>query len=130
MATATYRQIAGPDGYLANRKPFTGHSMRAEWTTMCPARGHLGDYNYDALYNDWCVAVAYERPMYVVWSYRTPIAWCVEGKPAFIVDQQFSATTSKQQGYVRAWINRGFPVQIIPGGGFAFYRAERERLGI
>ena len=37
---------------------------------------------------------------YVVLSYRTPIAWhSVEGW--YVVEQKFSATTSKHQNYVR-----------------------------
>ena len=128
MATSNYRQIAGPDGHLAERRPFTGNSMHAEWTTMCPARGHLGDWHRDALYADWCEAVAHGKRMYVVWSYRTPIAWAIEGQAAYIVDQRFSVTTSKQQTYVRAWVNYGMPDNAGPG--YAAYRAERERLGL
>ena len=35
---------------------------------------------------------------YVVWSYSTPIAWWVETRGWYIVEQKFSATTTKHQG--------------------------------
>ena len=32
MSKATYSKIGGPDGHLANRRPFEGNSMSAYWS--------------------------------------------------------------------------------------------------
>ena len=130
MSTATYRDMTGPNGLLANRHAFTGNSLRAEWTTMRPAAGRLDPEEHDRLHNDWKWAVDLGLSMYVVYSYATPIAWAIEGKPAYCTPQRFSRTTSKGQGYVRAWINYEHCDTVSHGQGFAAYRAERERLGI
>ena len=73
------------------------------------------------------------REMYVVYSYDTPIAWGLVDGPAYCTPQRFSVTTSKGQGYVRAWINARYPqaeAADLTGPGYAAYRAERERLGV
>ena len=105
MTTSNYRQISGPNGHLAHREAFSGSSMRAEWSFMKPLYGRLSESEYQTMRLDWKDAQDFQMPLYVVYSYDTPIAWTMEGKPAHIVDQRFSVTTSKQQGYVRAWIN-------------------------
>ena len=130
MATATYRQMTGPDGLLANREPFRGHSMRAEWTSMRPRAGYLDSAEFQRLCDDWTEAVASRRLMYVVYSYATPIAWAIAGEDAYCTPQRFSVTTSKGQGYVRAWINHGREPKPAQGWGYEMFKAERERLGI
>ena len=108
MTTSNYRQITGPAGHLAMREAFSGSSMRAEWSLNRPLWGRLSEPEYQTMRLDWKDALDFPVPLYVVYSYDTPIAWTVQGKPAHIVDQRFSVTTSKQQGYVRAWINHYF----------------------
>lgn len=107
--TVSYRQMTGPNGLIANRAEFTGNSMRAEWTTFCPSAGRLDNAEYDVLHNAWKWAFDLGLPMYVVYSYSTPIAWAIKGRDAYCVEQKFSVTTSKGQGYVRAWINSSVP---------------------
>jgi hypothetical protein len=107
--TVSYREMTGPNGLIANRAEFTGNSMRAEWTTMLPRAAWLNDVEYTALRLDWNTAVDRGEKMYVVYSYDTPIAWSIGHEPAYVVDQRFSVTTSKGQGYVRAWINHRCP---------------------
>lgn len=74
---ANYRQISGPDGHLANLTPFKGNSMYAE-------HADNGDY--------------------VVYSYWTEIGRVTTSGEVIIPDTRYSVTTSKQQGYVRAWL--------------------------
>lgn len=105
MSNATYRDMTGPNGLLANRQEFVGNSIRAEWTTMCPVPGRLDREEYRRLYQKWLWACDTGRKMYVVYSYATPIAWAIDGAYAYCTSQRFSVTTSKGQGYVRAWIN-------------------------
>ncbi len=107
--TVSYRDMKGPKGLLAQRAEFTGNSMRAEWTSMCPRSARLNDTEYDLLYGEWLRSVRLEQRMYVVYSYDTPIAWAIGDEPAYVVEEKFSVTTSKGQGYVRAWINRNVP---------------------
>jgi hypothetical protein len=132
MATATYRQMTGPNGLIANRKPFTGNSIRAEWTWSCPSAGRLDPEEHDRLRSDWGYACARELPLYVVYSYATPIAWAIGDDAAYCTPQRFSVTTSKGQGYIRAWINANADAapDTVSGSGYAAYRAERERLGV
>ena len=122
MRNASYRDMTGPDGLIANRVTFTGNSLWAEWTTMRPAPGMLDHEEWERLSKDWRDAIDAEVEMYVVYSYRTPIAWALKGRTAYCVGQRFSVTTSKGQGYVRAWINHK--------QGYLAYLAERERLGL
>ena len=117
---ANYQDIAGPHGLLARRLQFHGNSMWAERCTTIPTRGELNADEYYRLTSDFLAANG--RDMYVVYSYITPIAWGLVGEPAYCVAQRFSVTSSKHQGYTRAWINHS--------PGFAAYRAERERLGV
>ena len=116
MSIATYQDMTGPDGYLAHRANFTGHSMSAEWATRAEGDGYpflkyhttgrLAGDDLERFYDDRQTAYQTGEPLYIVYSYHTPIAWVVGyGKPAYIVSQSFSVTTSKGQNYVRAWIN-------------------------
>jgi hypothetical protein len=41
------------------------------------------------------------RINYAVYSYGTPIAWHTDAEGWYVVEQKFSPTTSKHQGYVR-----------------------------
>ena len=82
MKISNYREISGPDGHLANLRPFQGNSMSAHVSSE-------GDY--------------------VVYSYRTPIAWFGTDGVAIHNDTRYSVTTSKHQGYTRAWL--GFRAQ-------------------
>jgi len=131
MSKANYRDMTGPNGLLANRQEFTGNSLRAEWTSMRPAAGRLDDAELDRLKHDWLLSVKLDKRMYVVYSYATPIAWGIGDDVAYCTPQRFSVTTSKGQGYVRAWINHGRDtVSQDYGWGYDAYRAERIRLGI
>lgn len=124
MSKVSYRAMTGPDGLLSRRAAFTGNSLSAEWTDTLPHRGRLDDEEYDRLQDAFDAAHRKGGSMYVVYSYVTPIAWAMEDDPSYCVEQHFSVTTSKGQGYVRAWID------YAGGPGYEAYRAERERLGI
>lgn len=79
-AYATYRDIGGPDGYLARMIPFHGNSMHAE-------RDDDGDY--------------------LVYSYRTVIAMAHQtgyGVEVRLDDRFYSTTTRRHQNLVKAWL--------------------------
>lgn len=139
MSNATYREMTGPHGLIALNKSFTGNSLSARWLRPgeWPGRGHLNAVEAQRLEFDYQTANDMGTGMYVVYSYATPIAWAIQNTrsfsplPAYCVEQRFSVTTSKGQGYVRAWINHRY--ESLPAhvsGGYATYRAERERLGV
>lgn len=130
MGNATYRDMQGSNGLLANRLPFQGNSMKAEWTSFRPGAGRLCDDDFDMLVHHWNRSIEKQVPLYVVYSYQTPIAWAMEGQPAYVVLDRFSVTTSKGQGYVRAWINYNYPTSDVTSQAFEAYKAERERLAI
>lgn len=103
--TETYLNIAGETGKLAKREPFKGNSLRAEWTTMRAASGLLSEAEFQTFEMDWQDAVDAAVPLYVVYSYDTPIAWAIEGQNAYCTPQKFSVTTSRGQSIVRQWID-------------------------
>ena len=103
MKNATYRDMAGANGLLANRAWFKGNSLWAEHCTSTPHRGQLDNDEAQRLYDDF--AAANNHDMYVVYSYTTPIAWGRRNGEIYCTPQRFSVTTSKGQNYVRAWVN-------------------------
>ena len=103
--TETYNNIQGNTGKLAKREPFGGSSLRAEWTTMRPASGLLSEAEFQTLKMDWRDSMDASLPMYVVYSYETPIAWAIKGKSAYCVTQKFSQTTTRGQSAVRQYID-------------------------
>jgi hypothetical protein len=104
MTKIAYRQMTGPDGAIANREPFDGNSLWAEWRLSMPSTGRL---NIDDV-NDLESLFIEPGPVYVIYSYSTPIAWAKADHPGWVTTQRFSVTTSKGQGYVRAWLNHHF----------------------
>ena len=133
---ATYREMTGPDGLIAHRAKFTGNSLSASWhigrnaeLPYAPGTGRLDPEEARAYTMACDLAERSNRRLYVVMSYWTPIAWAFEGEPAYCTPQRFSVTTSKGQGYVRAWINHYYPESdTVSGPGWDLYRAERERI--
>lgn len=78
--TATYGEICGPNGHLANGREFNGHSM---WAQYRPTDKH----------------------MYDVYSYSTRIAvWDQHDNTVYLNPEKYSVTTSKHQSKVRAWL--------------------------
>ena len=102
---------------LAGRRTFTGNSMSARYHwhgDFSPQHGLLCEDEIVKLEQAWR-SVTPSQGLYVVSSYATPIAWALTPitkygmslfLPAHLVDQKFSVTTSKGQGYVRSNIDR------------------------
>lgn len=143
MGYATYEDMRGSTGLIATRATFTGHSLKGRWYTPDEAKPQPGKlFGMEWVRYNTAIARAEEHglSMYVVISYWTPIAWGMEGEPVYVTPQRFSPTTSRQQAYVRAYVNYSLPEQplVVPdfdradmtGPGYAAYRAERERLGL
>lgn len=100
--------IAGPDGHVANLRPFrSGSAMRAELASYDVSelarwgRGHeIADY--------WHEHAGMEREtVYVVWSYRTVIAAVLSDGTALASPSNFSQTTARHAGICRAWLPYG-----------------------
>ena len=112
--TLNYRQIQEA---LANRQEFKGNSMSARYHwhgDFSPQHGLLYEYEIVQLEQAWQSVTKFQG-LYVVSSYATPIAWAITPLtitsmriflPSHLVDQKFSVTTSKGQGYVRRNIDR------------------------
>ena len=102
---------------LAARFPFKGNSMSARYHwhgDFKPQHGRLCEEEIVKLEQAWQSVTKFQG-LYVVSSYATPIAWAITPLtttsmriflPAHLVDQKFSVTTSKGQGYVKGNINR------------------------
>ena len=112
--TLNYRQIQDA---LAHRQEFKGNSMSARYHwhgDFSPKHGELCEDEIVKLEQAWQSVTKFQG-LYVVSSYATPIAWAITPLtttsmriflPAHLVDQKFSVTTSKGQGYVRRNIDR------------------------
>lgn len=96
---ATRRKIGGPDGLLANRRPFEGNSMRAVAGAVTSV-GHLPE-PYAGQYKRLADA---GQIAYTVISYATPIAWVTTGGTVIVPDVRYSVTTLRQQGQCGAWL--------------------------
>lgn len=78
---------------IANRQAFEASSLSGKYCNYTPGAGRLGA-EYEKLTSD------FKTGAYVVFSYNTPIAW-FGANGWYVVQEKFSPTTSKQQGYVR-----------------------------
>jgi hypothetical protein len=107
--SSSYKDIGGPGGLLARRAAFTGNSMSAIWIPqrgLSPwGTGLLSDKDMQEYYKSCDYTERGFASLYIVRSYRTPIAWAHEGRTAYIVGDRFSPTTSRQQTLVRAWLD-------------------------
>lgn len=74
---ANYRQIGGPEGFLANRVPFAGNSMSAR------------------VDSNGC---------YIVMSYATVIAIRTASGTVMVADNRWGVTTGRHINLCRAWL--------------------------
>ncbi len=111
MANANYRTIPA---LLEKRASFTGNSMSARWFHQHDLmHGHIERGRLDAdeasvLFQaeEWALRAGVD--LFVVYSYGTPIAWALDASgPAYVTDQRFSSTTSRQQNLARAHLLTG-----------------------
>lgn len=100
MTQASYRQIGGPDGLLARRQAFKGHTMRAETS---PGYVNLGRLPHDERQR-FPMGNGPKGVAYIVYSYSTPIAWVTNDGEIVVPDVKYSVTTSRQQTLCRAWL--------------------------
>ena len=102
-----YREI---QDLLAARASFVGNTMRAErnYGICLPATGGLlNRYEWLMLVDAADYAERMHLPLYVVYSYDTPIAWAVgRDGDAYVVEQKWGPTTGKHKGYARRNMDR------------------------
>lgn len=104
------RVIGGPDGLLAKLIPFDSKgamwARRYDGTHSVDSLGNYPD-NYssfmDRRYDDSGKFVEL-GPLYVVYSYRTPIAWVTGFGKVVVPDHKYSVTTTHHQNMCRAWL--------------------------
>jgi hypothetical protein len=95
----TNRQIANA---VANRQDFKANSASGQTYTYSPSTGRLSETESQKLLQAFNEA---GRPLYVVHSYATPIAWELPDGSLYATPEKFSVTTSKTQNYVRQGAN-------------------------
>lgn len=105
------RTVGGPDGLLAKLVPF--NSQGAMWARRYDGTRsveRLGNYPDDfssfmeRIYTpdgDEFVTVG---PLYVVYSYNTPIAWVIGRGEVKVPDHRYSVTTTHHQNMCRSWM--------------------------
>jgi hypothetical protein len=101
VAVSGYTSLRAAPQAICDMVPFRGNSLRGEWVragsipdgaTLHP--GWLGP-DMTRLLRD----IDTTRDLYVIWSYRTPIAW-TQGGPWVVVTDRFSRTTTQHQHVV------------------------------
>lgn len=100
------RCVGGPDGLLANMVPFKSAGnmsadafMQGEFERPGGLGGGLG-----RLSSYWCTQIMAATPIYVVYSWATPIAWVSDFGDVTIPGDSYSPTTKHHQGLCRAWL--------------------------
>lgn len=97
MGKATYRDIPT---LIGMRQAFSGNSMSAiAGPYSVTGVGALNSTERQRLFDD------VPHILYTVYSYATPIAWVRNDGSTYVVEQDFSVTTSKHKGYARQGIN-------------------------
>lgn len=101
MAKASIRyDVGGPNGLLANRRPFDTHGAMSAVSFAPTGTGRLPSWwvrRYD-VDNRACGIV------YTVRSYATPIAWVRADGSTVIPPVGYSVTTTRHQNLCRAWL--------------------------
>jgi len=104
---------------MNRRVDFDGNSMSGRWLTHMPYTGQLGYEDSRRLRSDFLLAEMKGKPVYVITSYSTPIAWMIN-ESWYVVTHKFSQTTSRHQGHCRAvaglpWSHKNAPLKEING---------------
>lgn len=119
MKNATLAMIGGPTGHLARLEDFVGSSIRGVRSPEYVET--LGDLPQSAIHDltrDMHRSGDDERVVYVVYSYKTPIAWVLgkvnehgqltrggdDRSVVVIPDVFYSKSTTKHQDMCRAWL--------------------------
>lgn len=102
------RVIGGPDGLLARLVPFDSQgamkARRFEGKPYSRPRAyHAFDGPWGRLERDSLLM----DPLYVVWSYNTPIAFVTWNGSIRIPDESYSVTTTHHQNMCHAWMGSG-----------------------
>jgi hypothetical protein len=80
-------------GAVARREEFKGSSIQGGPTTPV----HAAMIMTGRLPNEWRHRLIDDAPVYVVWSYGTPIAWVTSAGTPVVPDVKYSTTTSAHQ---------------------------------
>lgn len=108
------RVIRGRDGLLANLIPFD--SQGAMWARRFPGNPSRGIELLDPMTGPYgrFEGDSYRRrimglykPLYVVWSYQTPIAWVTWAGSIVVPDEKYSVTTTHHQGLCDTYMGVG-----------------------
>lgn len=91
MTKLATRGIATAEA-IRDRKPFTSHGALQAGDIKWHGSGRLNEEETATFHRD------YDKIVYAVYSYATPIAWVLSDGTTYKVAQRFSVTTSKHQG--------------------------------
>lgn len=98
------KSVGGPEGLLAKLVPFD--SQGAMW-----ARRFEGDpwsrkvsNTFNGPWDRLEPSFLHKRPLYVVWSYQTPIGFVTCCGSTYVPDEKYSTTTTHHQNLVKVWM--------------------------
>lgn len=110
------RKVAGPDGLAANLTPFdstTGKlwARRYDGSRSVESLGRYNGYYSDFMVRRYAMGGLsndYEErgPLYVVYSYGTPIVW-LNGWGEMVEGDDYSQTTKQHKSQVTPWLGTG-----------------------
>ena len=83
--------------YIVTRQEFTASALSGKVEEYTPHSGRLDEKESAQLIADFKGFGG----LYVVYSYRTPIAWHNNHGAWYLVSQKFSVTTSKHQNLIK-----------------------------
>ena len=102
MVRTTIRNAAVP---IRNREEFDAGNLRGEYAPFY--RPYTGLLPADEVVKFQAAHLRYGQDLYIVWSYRTPIAWvgtrkgARKGRKGYVPDVRYSITTSRHQKEAR-----------------------------
>lgn len=113
MAKASIRyDVGGPNGLLANRRPFDTYGAMSAVSFAPTGTGRLPSWwarRYEADNRNHGI-------VYTVRSYATPIAWVRADGQTVIPSVGYSVTTTRHQNLCRAWLAAASDATEAMGG--------------
>lgn len=102
------KSVGGSNGLLANLIPFDSQgAMKARRFPGLPYGKPKVAHGFDGPWGKLERNRLYMDPLYVVWSYFTPIAFVGYDGALYIPDEKYSVTTTHHQNLCHEWLGRG-----------------------
>jgi hypothetical protein len=97
------RDAEGIAKALASGEPFTTHGALSGGPVRIGSAGRLGMLppEHRSLWRQAIILARNGHTFYAVWSYETPVAWCVDTGTWIVPGESYSVTTTRHQSRIR-----------------------------